>query len=259
MSDLSNRTAYVTGASRGIGRKIATALGDRGANVSLVARGEGLEDTASEIDDAERTLVCPTDVSDPAAVESSIERTVETFGGLDVLVNNAGIVGPTDPIEEVAYEDYRHTLKVNVGGVFLTAKHAAPHLRRSPTGAVVNLSSIAAKDPVPNRTPYNSSKMAVIGLTRTLAHELADDDVTVNAVCPGPTAGPRIENSIRTQADRLGITYEEAKERIFTGGSAQGELIDPAAVAEAVVFLAGDAARSMTGQDLNVDGGNCFC
>ena len=251
-------TAFVTGASQGIGREIALEFADRGATVALAARSGGIEETAELIDAPDRTLPVRTDVTDEDSVREAIERTVETFGGLDVLVNNAGIAGPTAPIEDVEREAWDRTMAVNVTGMFLTAKHAVSHLRESDRASVINVSSISGKRPLENRTPYTASKMAVIGLTRTLAFELGDDDVTVNAICPGATSGPRIDAVIEAQAEELGVSDEEAKRRVFTDAAALGSLVEPADVAKTAAFLAGDEARHVTAQDVNVDGGTVW-
>ena len=255
---MDGRTVFVTGASQGIGRRIAIAFAERGANVALAARSDGIEETERTIDAADRTLAIRTDVTDEASVADSIEETVERFGGLDVLVNNAGIAGPTAPIEDVELESWDRTMSVNVTGMYLTTKHAVSHLRESDRASVVNVSSISGKRPLKNRTPYTASKMAVIGLTRTLAFELGDDEITVNAVCPGPTKGPRIEDVIEKQADKLGVSYEEAKRRLFTGEAAIDDLVEPEEIADTVTFLAGDRARHITAQDINVDSGTTW-
>lgn len=251
-------TAFVTGASQGIGREIAVAFGERGANVVLAARSDGIEETADLIGDPDRALPVRTDVTDEPSVESAIERTVDTFGGLDTLVNNAGIAGPTAPIEAVERDVWDRTFAVNVTGMYLTTKHAVPHLRASDRASVVNLSSISGKRPLVNRTPYTASKMAVIGLTRTLAAELGGDDVTVNAICPGATRGPRIEAVIRAEADASGDSFEAAKRRMFTDDAVLGTLVDAADVAAMVTFLASEDARHITAQDINVDAGTTW-
>ncbi|QLG62938.1 SDR family NAD(P)-dependent oxidoreductase [Halorarum salinum] len=248
-------TAFVTGASRGIGREIALAFAREGANVALAARSDGIEGTADLIDAPERTLPVRTDVTDESSVREAIDRTVAEFGGLDVLVNNAGIAGPTAPVDEVDRDDWDRTMAVNVTGAYLTTKHATPHLRGSERASVINLSSISGKRPLENRTPYVASKMAVVGLTRTLAFELGEDDVTVNAICPGATRGPRIDDVIEAQAEALGVGYEEAKRRVFTDDTALGTLVDASDVAAMATFLASEDARHVTAQDVNVDGG----
>jgi NAD(P)-dependent dehydrogenase (short-subunit alcohol dehydrogenase family) len=251
-------TAFVTGASQGIGRVIATELAAEGANVALAARSDGIYETESMIDDEDRTLAVETDVTDEDSVAAAIDTTVERFGGLDCLVNNAGIAGPTKPVEEITVEEWQHTMDVNVLGPFLCTKHAAPHLRASERGSVVNIGSISGKRPLTDRTPYTASKMAVIGLNRTLAFELGDDDVTVNAICPGATRGDRIERVIQGQADAQGISFEEAKRKVFSEDAALGRLVEPEDVAGMVAYLASERGRRITAQDVNVDGGTVW-
>jgi NAD(P)-dependent dehydrogenase (short-subunit alcohol dehydrogenase family) len=252
------RTIIVTGASGGIGREIALTLLEEGANVALAARGDGIEETAAIADAGDRALPVRTDVTTESSVEDLIDRTAAEFGGLDGVVNNAGIAGPTAPVTEVKAEDWDHTMTVNARGPFLLVKHAAPLLVESDRASVVNISSISGKRPLEDRTPYVASKMAVIGLTRTLAFELGDDDVTVNAVCPGATSGPRIDDVIEKQAQRRGLSYEEAREVVFTDDAALGELVESEDVAETVSFLLGPEARRITGQDINVDAGTTW-
>ena len=254
---LEDTTAFVTGASQGIGRVIARTLADEGASVACAARGDGIHETAADIPD-ERALAVRCDVTDEDSVADAIAETVDAFGGLDCLVNNAGIAGPTAPIEDVDEADWHHTMDVNVAGMFRTVKHAVPHLRRSERGSVVNLSSISGKRPLANRTPYTASKIAVIGLTRTLAVELGEDDVTVNAICPGATRGPRIEAVIEAQAAQLGVGFEEAKREVFTDDTALGTLVEPEDVAAMVAYLASEKGSHVTAQDINVDGGSVW-
>jgi NAD(P)-dependent dehydrogenase (short-subunit alcohol dehydrogenase family) len=253
---LSDTTAFVTGASQGIGRTTAETLVDRGASVALAARGDGIYDAADEL--GEGAFPVETDVSDEESVADALDATVEHFGGLDCLVNNAGIAGPTAPVEDVAVEEWERTMDVNVTGMFRCTKHAVPHLRESDRGSVVNISSISGKRPLEHRTPYTASKMAVIGFTRTLAFELGESDVTANAICPGATSGPRIEDVIERQAAQRGVSYEEAKTQVFTDDTALGSLVDPEDIAEMVAYLASDAGRHVTAQDINVDAGSTW-
>jgi NAD(P)-dependent dehydrogenase (short-subunit alcohol dehydrogenase family) len=249
-----DKTAFVTGASQGIGRQIAITLAEEGANVALAARSDGIYET-DELIESDDTLAIETDVSDETSVEESIAETVDTFGGLDILVNNAGIAGPTAPVEEVTMDEWQQTIDVNLTGMFLAVKHAAQHLREGEASSVVNISSISGKRPLESRTPYTASKMGVIGLTRTLAFELGDDDVNVNAICPGAVKGERIRNVIEKQAEQLGLSYEEAKREVITDGQALDEIIDPEDIADMVVYLASDSGRHITAQDISVDSG----
>lgn len=251
---LDGQTALVTGASQGIGQQIAITLANEGANVALAARSDGIYETDDMID-SDGTLPVETDVSDEASVEASIAATVDEFGGLDIIVNNAGIAGPTAPIEEITVEEWQQTLDVNLMGMFLTVKHGVGHLQESNRGTVVNISSISGKRPLESRTPYTASKMGVIGLTRTLAFELGDDDITANAICPGAVRGERINNVIENQAEQLGVSFEEAKRQVITDDMALDDIIDPEDIADMVAYLASDHGRHITGQDISIDSG----
>lgn len=248
-------TAFVTGASGGIGQEIAVSFAERGANVALAARSDGIEETAEIIKDTGGdALPVQTDVTDEESVRDSIEATAEEFGGLDCLVNNAGIAGPVEPFDSIDADDWDKVQNVNLRGPFLCAKHATEYLRESERASVINISSVGGKRPYPNRSPYAASKMGLIGLTRTLAFELGGDEVTVNAVCPGAVQGNRINRAIQAQA-------ELAEEGVRTlnaepdDTALQKLMVDKEAVAEQVLFLAGEGARSTTAQDLNVGGG----
>jgi NAD(P)-dependent dehydrogenase (short-subunit alcohol dehydrogenase family) len=253
---LDGTTAFVTGASQGIGREIATTLAENGAEVALAARSDTIHEISDDIGD--RALAVTTDVTDSASVEASIAATVDRFGGLDCLVNNAGIAGPTAPVEEIDEDEWNQTLDVNVSGMYRTVKEASPHLRESDRGRVVNLSSISGKRPLAQRTPYAASKMAIIGLTRTLAAELGEDDVTVNAICPGPVEGPRLDDIVEEQARATDRTVDEVKQDLFFDDAALGTLVSAGDVAEMVAFLASDAASHVSAQDINVDAGTIW-
>ena len=259
--DLTGLTAFVTGAGQGIGREISLAFAEAGANVALTDVTDGTEGTAELIqegvgdsDDAPRTITLHCDVTDEESVADAVEATVDAFGSLDCLVNNAGIAGPTAPVEEVEVSAFEETLAVNLVGPFVVAKHAAPHLRASEQGSVVNLSSIGGKQPYENRTPYSSSKAGLIGLSRTLSHEFAGDGVTVNTINPGPVAGPRADAVFEARAERSDETYEEIR-ATQEGKIPTGRMVEPEEVADMAVFLASEHARQVTSQDVSVAGG----
>ncbi|MFB6172103.1 MAG: SDR family NAD(P)-dependent oxidoreductase [Haloarculaceae archaeon] len=253
---LDDTTAFVTGASQGLGRVIAETFADRGANVVLAARSDGIYETETRIDAPDRTLAVETDVTDEAAVESAIDVTVETFGGLDCLVNNAGIAGPTAPIEEISREEWMRTQEVNTLGPFLCTKHAAEHLRASDRGSVVTISSIGGKRPYPLRTPYGTSKMGVVGFTRAISRELGPE-VTANAICPGAVEGDRIRRVFRDRAESLGVDPEAVRQGIVDELPLD-EIVPPEEVAEMAAYLAGPNARHVTGQDINVASGGAW-
>ena len=251
---LDGQTAFVTGASRGIGRAIAEAYAERGGTVTIAARSEAIYETRDAIGD-DRALALETDVTDEEAVRTAIDETVEEFGGLDTVVNNAAIAGPTAGVGEVESADWQETIDVNLTGAFYTVKHAVSHLRESPRGSVVNVSSITGKRPLPDRLPYAVSKIGLIGMTRTLAHELGEDGITVNTICPGAVRTERLRRVFETHAEQLGVTYDEALRELVLDDLAIDELQEPAEIAAMVVFLASDSGRHVTAQDISIDSG----
>ncbi|SEQ70195.1 SDR family NAD(P)-dependent oxidoreductase [Natrinema salaciae] len=254
---VADSTVFVTGASQGLGREIAVAFADEGANVALAARSDGIYETAELIDAPDRTLAVETDVTDSESVADAIAATVDAFGGLDCLVNNAGIAGPTAPIEETTDDEWLETLDVNVVGVARVTREAAPHLRSSERGSVINISSIGGKRPYANRTPYAASKMGLIGMTRALAAEFGDDDVPVNAICPGPVEGDRIRGVFERQAEEAGVPVEAVEGEVLESLMID-ELVPPEEVAELAVHLASADSRHVTGQDINVSSGGAW-
>jgi len=253
---LDDITAFITGASRGIGAEIAVELTDQGASVALAARSDGIYETADRIDGP--ALPVETDVTDEDSVAESIETTVAEFDGLDCLVNNAGVAGPVQPYDRIEDGDFEHTLDVNLVGAWRCVKHAGEHLRASDRGTVVNIGSIGGKRPYLNRTPYAAAKMGLVGLTRTLASELGRDDVTVNVVQPGPVAGERIQDAVAKQAALAEVENAEPLEITANEFAFDDYLIDPEDVAAQVAYLAGPHARKITGQEIAVDSGGSY-
>jgi len=253
---LRNQAAIVTGAGQGIGKSIALALAREGAAVLLCGRRqETLEDVAQEIKQIDgRAVVSVTDVSDEGAVNKMIEFAVSQFGRLDLLINNAGVVGPTAPVTNVSREDWDEVMAVNLTGPFLCARAAIPHLLEQRAGKIINISSIAGKMGYALRSPYSASKWGLIGLTRTLALELGPHNIQVNAICPGPVAGPRMQAVIAHRAKELGQSEAEV-ERTYVQGTALKRMVDPEHVAALVVFLCSSDGNSITGEALDVSAG----
>jgi NAD(P)-dependent dehydrogenase (short-subunit alcohol dehydrogenase family) len=248
---LRGAVAVVTGAGKGIGREIALAFAGAGATVVSVGRDVGaLEETRSLVGG----IVVPADVSDVGQVSAMAERVLDELGRVDVLVCNSGIAGPTAPLWEIAPADWDEVLRVNVTGTFLCCRALLPAMIARRSGAVVVVGSVSGKRPLRGRTPYTASKMALVGLVRTLAWEVGEHGVRVNLVSPGYVAGPRIERVIAAQAEALGVDRSVALAR-FTDASPLGGLTAPEDVAACAVFLASPAAASITGEDLNVSAG----
>ncbi len=254
---LKDKVAIVTGASQGIGEVIAQRMAGEGARTVLAARSEkNLEATAEKISaGGGASLVVPTDITNEASVENLVAKTVAEFGTVDILINNSGVAGEMGPLENISLEGWDACFAINVTGMFLCCKHVIPLMKEKRFGRIVNISSMTGKRPLANRSPYAASKMAVIGLTRTLAFETGEYGVTVNTVCPGATEGERIRNVIANESKALGISLKEA-ERNFTG--ALGQLVESDDTANMCVYLCSEEGRHMTAQDINVTGGLCW-
>ena len=253
---LEKRVAIVTGGGRGLGREIALAFAREGADLALAATGRpALESTAAEIRAlGRRAIAVVADVTEEPAVAELVRRTLAELGGIDVLVNNAGVTGPTAPADEVSLEDWDRTLAVNLTGAFLCAKAVLPHMAARGRGKIVNIASIAGHIGYALRAPYAVSKWGMIGLTLTLAQEWGARGIQVNAISPGPVSGERIERVIRTRAEQTGRTIEET-EREYLSKLAIPRFVDPAHVAATALFLASSESDSITGDVVRVSSG----
>ena len=240
----------VTAGAAGIGREIVRALVEDGARVHIC------DIDAAALEDARREHGVTTTVADVAEVED-VTRLFEEIrthlGGLDVLVNNAGIAGPTARVESITPADWRRTIAVNLDGQFHCAHFAVPLLRQSQRGVIVNMSSVAGRLGYAFRTPYAASKWAVVGFTESLARELGPDGITVNAILPGTVEGPRIERVIRARAEQFGVSYDEMERRTLDRISLR-RMVSPQDIAAMVIFLCSQAGRNISGQALSVCG-----
>jgi len=252
LSPSSPRHALVTGASRGIGAAIARALASSGASVTLLGRDlQALEGVAASIAGPSRIAVC--ELSDPEQIASAFSEAAEAFGPIAILVNNAG-VAPSAAFAKVSLADWTKVLSVDLTAAFLTCQHAAPAMRAAGWGRIINIASTAGLTGYRYVAPYVAAKHGLVGLTRALALETARDGITVNAICPGFADTEIVARAVSTIAQKSGRSAEEAKAE-FVKSNPQGRLIDPQEVADLVVYLCSEAARSMTGQALTIDGG----
>jgi len=254
---LSGKVALITGGGRGIGRAIALRFVAEGAAVMLAGTSrEALEATAGELTKSGgRAATCVADVSDEAAVARLVAATLEGFGQLDILVNNAGVGGPTAKLVDTARTDWDRTLAVNVTGAYLCAKHAVPGMVARKSGRVINITSIAGLMGYALRTPYAVSKWGMIGLTRSLAGELGEHGITVNAIAPGAVKGERVEGVIKARAAALGRPAADVERQLFVEPTALKRMVGPDDVAATAAFLASDDAANITGETISVSAG----
>jgi NAD(P)-dependent dehydrogenase (short-subunit alcohol dehydrogenase family) len=233
MTDLAGRTALVTGGGSGLGAAIASAVHAAGAEVIVVGRDEArLDAVVTQLGARARALTC--DVSDPASVESLRSQLADTE--VSILVNNAGVPGPVAPLTDISVEEWDDVFDVNVRGTFLLCKAFLPAMTARGAGDVINIASVSGKRPLANRTPYCASKMAVIGLTSTLAFEVGPAGVSVNTLSPGPVEGPRMARNFRLEAERSGGSIADA-ETAFVSRAALGRMVTEEEVGRAVVAM----------------------
>ena len=279
MGRLENKVALITGAARGHAEARARRFAAEGADISMcdIVPAEQLESTTGEAvrSTGRRALCFKTDVSDEQQVNDMVERTLSEFGKIDIMAPVVGIAGPTKDLHELSLAEWRNVQIVNVDSAFLCCKAVLPHMMERQAGRIILFSSPTGKQPLPHRSSYATSKMAIIGLTRTLAAEVGRYKVTVNAICPGGHPARDVELT-KAFAEYTGQSGKEANfsnypsdtfpkdsegEKRVIGGhwlvnegylQDHGTAEDAAAVA---LFIASDEASHFTGQDVNTPGG----
>lgn len=241
----------ITAGASGIGRTMAQAFIAKGyrAHVCDIDQ-EAIDKFLASNPSATATLA---DVSNVAQVADVFKHIDDNYGGLNVLVNNAGIAGPMTVVEDIDPAEWDRTISVNLNGQFYCTRLAVPMIKDAGRGSIINIASNAAFSGCPRRAPYTASKWATIGFTKTLAMELGPFGIRVNAICPGSVAGDRINEVIARDASRRGKTEEEIR-NVYLGQSSMRQFIDPAEVAKLAVFLASDECPTISGQALGLDG-----
>jgi NAD(P)-dependent dehydrogenase (short-subunit alcohol dehydrogenase family) len=263
---LSNRVAFVTGAYRGIGKEIALALADEGATVVVCDINTDIEQTAAEIkkrgnNDALGLVV---DVTQPEQVQTCVQQIIDKYGKINILVNDAGVVGKRCLLWESDDAVWRYTIEVNLFGTYNVTKSVIPHMLKSDWGRIINIASISGKQASITNSAYCASKHGVIGLTRTLAAELGVlgiTNITVNAICPGVVNTEMLtgEGMILDELARLtGTDRQTSLEKHVLPMSIQKRLIGPQEIADMAVYLVSEKAKGITGQAINVCGGSVF-
>ncbi len=252
---LSGKRAIVTGAGRGIGRSIALALANAGADVAVTAR------TSSELDTlvgeisalGRRSLAVSCDVTDPEQVQYMASTLLEGLGGIDILVNNAGNAGSHKFLNH-SDELWHRMLAINLTSVYYVSKAFVPKLVEQRSGRIITIASIASRVGGGYIAAYTAAKHGVLGLTRALATELLPYNITVNAICPGYVDTPMTDGSVANITARTGMSEAQARETLAKT-SPQHRLIEPQEVAAIAVFLAQESSKGITGQAINIDGG----
>ena len=252
---LEGRVALITGASRGIGRAIARGYAREGAVVAVTARGAAeLQTLVQEVrQDGGKALAIPADLEDAATPARVIQQMLESLGTIDILVNNAGIGGSAGPNPVVDFNDalWHKTLALNLTAPYLLTKAVLPVLLAKKWGRIINIASINGKLPSIHGVAYTASKHGLLGLTRTLALEVARDGITVNAICPGPVRTQMNDRRVQYDANRLGLSFAELESRL----TPIGRRLEPEEIVPMAVLLASDESAAITGQAFNVCGG----
>ena len=240
----------VTAGAGGIGLETARAFLEEGAKVHVCDVDDaGLAALGTT---APGATFSKTDVADRAAVALLFADAQAALGGLDVLVNNAGIAGPTGRVEEIGVDDWDRTLEVCLTSQFNCVRHAVPLLKESANPSIVNLSSAAGKFGFALRTPYAAAKWGVIGFTKSLSRELGEFGIRVNAILPGAVAGDRQRRVMEAKSQQLGISYAEMETRVLSNGSIR-EYVTARQLADQILFLCSTRGRTISGQALSID------
>ncbi|GED90069.1 SDR family oxidoreductase [Streptomyces sp. 6-11-2] len=247
------RRVVVTAGAAGIGLATARAFAANGDRVHICDIDERALEQITEANPMITGTVC--DVSDRPLVEAFVEAATHALGGIDVLVNNAGISGPTAPVEEMDPDQWEKVLAVNLTGTFNVTRLSIPFLKKSDSGVVLMMSSVGGRYGYPNRSPYATTKRGLIGLTETLAIELGDGGIRVNAIAPGAVAGDRIQRVLQGRADAGGRSLADVTADALSIQSLK-RFTDAGDIAALALFLASDSAKSITGQTIPIDGGS---
>jgi 3-hydroxybutyrate dehydrogenase len=254
---LTGKSALVTGSTQGIGLAIATRLVADGCNVMLngLGKADEIEANRKRLEaHGVRVLFDGADLADPGQVERLVDRTIAEFGGIDILVNNA-VVRHFAPIEEFKPQDWDRALAVNLSSAFHTTRLALPGMRRRDFGRIVNMASIYGQRAVVNRVDYVTTKTAMIGFTRAVALETAAQNITCNAVCPGSSPTPSIEQRFADFMAKEKLSRAEAEKAFMGSRQPSGRFVAPERIAGLVAFLCGPDGADTTGAAISIDGG----
>ena len=248
---MSAQRVMITAAAAGIGRSIARAFADEGAKVHIC---DVNEDALAEFRDENPEIAAThVNVRSEGEIEAWFDDALDDLGGLDVLINNAGIKGPTALVDDIDYADWRECIEVCLDSHFLCARRAAPVMKAQGSGSIINLSSMAGMVGYGRRSPYAAAKWAIVGFTKSLAIELGPFNVRCNCICPGTVRGERINRVIAAEAEQRGVTFEEVETGYLQGQSIK-RFVEPEEIADLCLFLASPASKMISGQAIGLDG-----
>ncbi|HZP87329.1 MAG TPA: SDR family oxidoreductase [Burkholderiales bacterium] len=248
---MKSKRVLITAGAGGIGRVMAQTFVQAGATVHICdVVPAAIEDTVKALG----VTATQCDVSNLKQVDQLFADARNKLGGLDVLVNNAGIAGPTGRVEEIAIEDWERCIAIDLNGMFYCTRLGVPMIKAAGGGSIINMSSAAGRLGFPYRTPYAAAKWGVIGFTKSLSMEVGTDNIRVNAIQPGVVEGERIDRVIAAKAQATGISFEEQK-RIALERVSMRTMVSPQDIANMALFLASDAGQHITGQAISVCAG----
>lgn len=258
--EIEDRVAIVTGSARGMGKAIATQLLEEGCSVVVCdVDGDTLAETADELGDLGEVLAVETDVTDDEDVAALVDRTIDEFGTVDILVNNVGILGSERPLDEIEMDEWEAVYDVNVEGAVRATKEVLPSMRAQGWGRIVNIASEAGTLPDAFKPHYDSSKAAIINLTKNLSKAYGEEGVLVNAVSPATTYTPLVQDLFEERAEAEDVTIEEVRQEFIAEDCPNivfDRLARPEEIADVVAFLASERASYVTGSNYRVDGGS---
>ena len=255
--NLQDKSCIITGAARGIGKTIAERYVQSGAKVAIAdLRLADAEATAKELTDMGpgSAMGVEMNVTDEAAVNAGVKKVVEAWGGVDVLVSNAGIQ-IVHELQNFPYDDWKKLLSIHLDGAFLTSKACLPHMYEKGAGSIIFMGSVHSKEASPLKSAYVTAKHGLLGLSRVISKEGAKHGVRANVICPGFVKTPLVEKQIPEQAEELGISEEEVVKNIMLGGTVDGEFTTVEDVAEVAHMFAAFPTNALTGQSLVVSHG----
>jgi NAD(P)-dependent dehydrogenase (short-subunit alcohol dehydrogenase family) len=249
---VAGQRVLITAGAAGIGRAMTDVFRKAGARVHIcdVAQSS-IDETLKAFPGVTASLA---DVSKLADVDRLFADVVRHLGGLDCLINNAGIAGPTGKVEDIAVEEWERCINIDLNGMFYCTRLAMPMLKKAGAGSIINLSSAAGRLGFPLRTPYAAAKWAVVGFSKSLSMEVGRDNIRVNAIQPGVVEGERMDRVIGAKAKALGISFEEQR-KISLERVSMGKMVSPYDIANMALYLASDAGKYITGQALSVCAG----